>query len=41
VKFAVVINNRPSPVKVDYFGYEIDKKENPQWVVFPWEEWQK
>lgn len=39
VRYAAVINNRSSLVKVDYFGYEIDKNENPQWVVFPWEEW--
>jgi hypoxanthine phosphoribosyltransferase len=41
IRYAAVINNRPSPVKIDYYGYEIDKNENPQWVVFPWEEWQK
>ena len=41
IRYAAVINNRPSPVKIDYYGYEIDKDENPQWVVFPWEEWQK
>jgi hypoxanthine phosphoribosyltransferase len=41
IRYAAVINNRPSPVKIDYYGYEIDKSENPQWVVFPWEEWQK
>ena len=39
IKYAAVINNRPSPVKIDYYGYEIDKNENPQWVVFPWENW--
>jgi hypoxanthine phosphoribosyltransferase len=41
IRYAAVINNKPSPVKIDYYGYEIDKNENPQWVVFPWEEWQK
>ena len=41
IRYAAVINNRPSPVKIDYYGYEIDKNETPQWVVFPWEEWQK
>ena len=41
IRYAAVINNRPSPVKIDYYGYEIDKNDNPQWVVFPWEEWQK
>jgi hypoxanthine phosphoribosyltransferase len=41
IRYAAVINNKSSPVKIDYYGYEIDKNENPQWVVFPWEEWQK
>ena len=41
VKFAALINNKPSPVKMDFQGYEINKEENPQWVVFPWEEWDK
>jgi len=41
IKFAAVINNKPSPVQMDYRGYEIDKDENPQWIVFPWEEWDK
>lgn len=41
IKFAAVINNKPSPVQMDYQGYEINKDENPQWVVFPWEEWDK
>ena len=40
VRFAAVVNNKPSPVKMDYQGYEIDKSLRPQWVVFPWEEWQ-
>jgi len=41
VRYAAVINNKPSPFQVDYWGYEIDKSLNPQWVVFPWEEWDK
>lgn len=41
VKFASLINNKPSPIKMDFKGYDIDKEENPQWVVFPWEEWDK
>lgn len=41
VKYAAVINNRPSPFQVDFWGYEINKDENPQWVVFAWEEWDK
>lgn len=41
VRYAAVINNKPSPFRVDYQGYEINKDENPQWIVFPWEEWDK
>jgi len=41
IKFAAMINNKPSPVKMDYKGYEINKDETPTWIVFPWEEWDK
>tara|TARA_Y100000114_G_scaffold32319_1_gene27806 strand:+ start:1320 stop:1775 length:456 start_codon:yes stop_codon:yes gene_type:complete len=41
IKFAVLINNKPSKVKVDFHGYEINKEEIPSWIVFPWEEWDK
>ena len=41
IKFAALINNKPSKVKVDYHGYEINKEEMPSWIVFPWEEWDK
>jgi len=41
VKFATLINNKPSPVEMDYKGYEINKDEVPTWIVFPWEEWNK
>ena len=41
IKFAALINNKPSKVKVDYHGYEINKDEVPSWIVFPWEEWDK
>jgi len=41
IKFAALINNKPSKAKVDYQGYEIDKSKNPAWIVFPWEEWDK
>lgn len=40
VRFAVLINNAASEFKdVDYVGHEINKLENPEWCVFPWEEW--
>ena len=41
VRFAVLINNKPSKTIVDFFGYEINKEEVPSWIVFPWEEWSK
>ena len=41
IRYAAVINNKPSAFDVDYYGYEINKRENDQWVVFPWEEWDK
>ena len=39
IRFAVLIANVQSAVRVDYHGSEIDKALNPQWIVFPWEEW--
>lgn len=39
VKFAVTINNEASKQSVDYYGYTINKYENPEWCVFPWESW--
>ena len=41
IRFAALINNKPSKVKLDYHGYEINKDEAPAWIVFPWEEWDK
>ena len=28
-------------VVVEYNGVEINKEENPEWIVFPYEEWWK
>lgn len=39
VKFATLIDNTASPFKVDFCGYEINKETNPEWCVFPWEQW--
>jgi hypoxanthine phosphoribosyltransferase len=40
VKFAVIVNNEASNYKqVDYSGLNINKLEDPSWVVFPWENW--
>ena len=37
VRFASLIDNLPSNVDVDYSSLEINKDENPEWIVFPWE----
>lgn len=40
VKFAVCYNNVTSSFQnIDYAAKEINKLEDPQWIVFPWEEW--
>lgn len=41
VRFAVLIDNDASPMKVDYIGESINKAEDDVWVTFPWEEWWK
>lgn len=37
VKFATVINNLASKEWVDWTAMDINKEENPSWIVFPWE----
>jgi hypothetical protein len=40
VRFAVVVNNQASNYKhVDYSGLDINKLDDPSWIVFPWESW--
>lgn len=40
VRFAVMVNNTTSKFQdIDYSALEINKNDDPQWVVFPWEEW--
>ena len=40
VRFAVLVNNSASQYQqVDYTAVEINKNDDPQWIVFPWEEW--
>lgn len=42
VRFAVIVNNATSNFNdVDYYALEVNKFEDPQWVVFPYEEWWK
>ena len=40
VRFAVLTENEPSKFgDVDYVSKFINKNEDPQWLVYPWEEW--
>jgi len=39
VRFAVLIENQASDFSADFVGLEINKAENPEWCVFPWEDW--
>ena len=41
VRFAVLVDNLASKFnsKVDYMGAEINKADEDQWIVFPWENW--
>ena len=37
VRFAVLVNNLASKESADYSAMEINKEEDPSWIVFPWE----
>lgn len=39
VRFATIVNNVSSNESVDYWGLEINKAENNQWIEFPYENW--
>jgi hypoxanthine phosphoribosyltransferase len=39
VKFATLLDNVNSNFTVDYSANNIDKVQDPVWVVFPWEDW--
>jgi xanthine phosphoribosyltransferase len=42
VRFAVLVNNEASKYKrIDYSSIDINKVEEPSWIVFPWEDWWK
>jgi len=43
VRFAVLTDNLSSNFegKVDYYADEVNKAEDPVWLVYPWEEWWK
>jgi hypoxanthine phosphoribosyltransferase len=37
VRFAVLVNNLASTETADFAAMEINKTEDPSWIVFPWE----
>jgi hypoxanthine phosphoribosyltransferase len=40
LRFAAILHNTASTYQeIDYKGYEINKLEDPRWIVFPWEQW--
>lgn len=39
VRFATVVNNIASSEDVTYSSMEINKEEDPSWIVFPFENW--
>jgi hypoxanthine phosphoribosyltransferase len=41
VRIAVLVDNQSSDneVEVSYTAREVNKLEDPQWIVFPWEDW--
>lgn len=39
VRTACLIENSASEFDCDYVGMTINKIDDPQWIVFPWEEW--
>lgn len=41
VRFAVVVNNLASDQTVSYHSMEVNKAEDPSWIVFPVEDWWK
>lgn len=43
VRFATLVDNTSSKFnhKINYTAREINKAEDPSWIIFPWEEWWK
>lgn len=39
VRFAVLVENLGSSCESNYYGTEINKRENDVWVEYPWEMW--
>jgi hypoxanthine phosphoribosyltransferase len=42
VRFAVLVNNEASSFKdINFSARTVNKADDPQWLVFPWEDWWK
>ena len=43
VRIAMLVDNQSSSSEllIDYSAVEVNKLDDPQWIVFPWEEWWK
>lgn len=42
IRYATIYNNEPSSFNlVSFSAYNINKDKHPQWLVFPWEDWDK
>ena len=43
VRIAVLVDNESSDCElpISYSAIEVNKIENPQWIIFPWEDWWK
>ena len=39
VRTACLVENGPSEFSCDYSGTTINKIDDPNWIIFPWEEW--
>lgn len=41
VRLAVLVDNQSSEcvLPISYYAMEVNKLEDPQWIVFPWEDW--
>lgn len=41
VRIAVLVDNQSSDceLSISYSAMEVNKLEDPQWIVFPWEDW--
>lgn len=41
LRFACLHYNQPANFPIDWYGTFIDKEKNDEWIVYPWEDWDK